>query len=135
MKRILFGLLILVATLAAAVPSGFGAWFSDEEVSVENTLAAGTWDYPPTIAIISPSNGETVSGTVIIGAAADDDFMVEEVVFYYDSTYLIDVVTEPPFSVMWDSTSVPNDIYTLTAIATDAAFQTASDSIVVTVEN
>lgn len=138
MKRIIFGLLILVAALAVAVPSGFAAWFSDEEVSLENTLAAGTWNYSPTVSITSPEDGATVSGTeVAIVATVDDDFIAEfgvEVAFYCGSD-LIDVVTEPPYSVTWDITTALNGTYTLTAVATDSADQTASASIVVTVEN
>jgi len=137
MKRIIFGFLILVAALAVGFSPGSAAWFSDTEASLENALAAGTWDYSPTIAIVSPSNGATVSGTVTIVADAADDFMEEfgvEVAFYCGSN-LIGAVAAPPYSVGWNSTTVLNGTYTLTATVTDSAGQTASASIVVTVQN
>lgn len=95
---------------------------------------AGPVDNPPTVSITSPADGATVTGIVTITGDATDDIGVEKVDFYYDST-LIGTDTTSPYSVDWDSTAVTDGTYTITATAIDTAFQEASDSISVTVDN
>lgn len=54
-----------------------------------DTVSSGTPDTtPPVISITSPSNGATVSGTVILTANATDNVGVANVQFYLDGTVL-----------------------------------------------
>lgn len=98
------------------------------------TYVPGTSDNPPLVAITSPSDGDTVSGTVEITADATDDVGVVQVAFYYGST-LIGNDTDSPYSVSWNSTTVADGTYTLTATVMDTASQQASDLISVLVDN
>lgn len=95
---------------------------------------AGPIDNPPTVTITNPLDGSAVSGTVEINADATDDIGVAQVDFYV-GTSLIGTDTSSPYSVSWDSTSVADGTYTITATAIDTASQTASNSIIVNVDN
>ena len=131
MKRIIFGFLILVAALAVGFSPGSAAWFSDEEVSLENALAAGVW---PIVTIISPLDGEDVSGTVEIAADVIAELEVSQVDFYIDDTS-IGTDAKFPYKVKWHSKSVANGTYTLTVVAIDSAGHTGKASISVDVYN
>jgi len=95
---------------------------------------AGPIDNPPTVSITSPLDGDTVSGTIEITADATDDVGVVQVDFYV-GTSLIGTDTISPYSASWDSTSVADGTYTITATAIDTASQTASNSTTVNVDN
>jgi serine protease len=98
------------------------------------TYVPGPVDNPPTVSITSPLNGATVSGLVSIEASATDDVGVVRVDFYVDAT-LIGTATTSPYGVSWDSTTVADGTYTLTATAIDTTSQSASDSVSVLVDN
>ncbi len=88
----------------------------------------------PSVAISSPSNGNTVSGTVTVQAAASDNVGVASVSFKVDGNQQA-VDTTSPYSFSWNTTTVANGSHTLTATATDAAGNSASSSVSVTVNN
>jgi subtilisin family serine protease len=97
-------------------------------------------DGPPTVTITEPGDGEAVSGTVTVVAEATDDEGVTQVEFSYQAdggTFPIGTDTDGSdgWSVAWDTTSVSDGGYGLTAAATDTSGQTGSDSISVTVDN
>jgi len=90
---------------------------------------------PPTVATTAPTNGATVSGVIPFTATASDDVGVTKVEFYQGST-LLQTVTSGPYSINWDTTTVANAVYLLTAKAYDAAGNsTTSTAISVTVSN
>jgi subtilisin family serine protease len=90
---------------------------------------------PPTAAITSLSNGQTVSGTITITASASDDVGVEKVQFIAAGTYL-GYVLSPPYSRTWDTTTVANGTYAIGVRAVDAAGNTSGwIGIWVTVNN
>ncbi|MEO8325151.1 MAG: Ig-like domain-containing protein, partial [Nitrospirota bacterium] len=90
---------------------------------------------PPTVTLTSPSAG-TVSGTVTVSASASDNVGVTGVQFRLQGANLGAEDTTNPFSTSWNTTTVPNGSYTLTAIARDAASNTTtSTSRTVTVSN
>jgi hypothetical protein len=109
--------------------------------------ASGTWDLgayvyassdttPPTVAISSPANGATVSGTITISASASDNVGVASVQFIWDGANLGSALTSAPFSVSLNTTSKANGSHTLTAVARDAAGnQTTATTITVNVNN
>lgn len=73
----------------------------------------------PTVAITSPANGAEVEGLVAIAATAEDaDGTVAKVTFSLpDGTTVED--TTAPYTAAWDSTTVADGIYTISATATD----------------
>lgn len=93
---------------------------------------------PPSVTLTAPPANETVKGTIQLSATASDQggSGVSRVEFFYNGTNPIDSKTVSPYSVTWDTTSIPNGTYALTAKATDAAGNSkVSASSVVTINN
>lgn len=88
----------------------------------------------PTVFITSPTNGAQVSGTITITATASDNVGVAGVDFFVDAT-LIGTDTTAPYSVSWNTTTVANGPHNLTATARDAAGNTNSSTIGVSINN
>jgi choice-of-anchor B domain-containing protein len=96
-------------------------------------LAPG--DNPPSVTVTDPAEGATVSGSSVnVAATASDDNDVTQVEFFVDGNS-IGVDTTSPYSVTWDSTTVPDGPHVVSATATDTIGQTSSDSNNVTVDN
>ena len=113
---------------------GWDQWYGYGLVNAAAAVEASA-DTPPTVSINLPADGATVSGEfVAITASAADDAGVAQVDFYYDSVPL-ETDYASPYKVVWDSTTVIDGSYTITAVATDTIGQTASDSISVIVDN
>jgi hypothetical protein len=89
---------------------------------------------PPSVSITNPSNGATVSGTVSFTASASDNVGVTKVEFYVDNV-LKYTDTGSPYSWSWDTTGYSDGTHSLKAIAYDAAGNTDTDTISVTVDN
>jgi hypothetical protein len=89
---------------------------------------------PPTASIGSPAAGASVSGTVAVHAQAADDVGVQAVAFYVDGT-LRATVTVLPYDWSWDTTGLANGAHTLQVTASDAAGNTRSASLALTVAN
>jgi len=87
-------------------------------VTVNNQSGGDT--IAPTVALTAPAAGATVSGNVTVSATASDNVGVSRVEFYYGTT-LIATDDTAPYSVTWDTTTVANGSYSLTAKAYDAA--------------
>jgi len=87
---------------------------------------------PPSISLISPTNGSMLSGKIAINATATDNSGVTGVQFQLNGNNLGAEDTTSPFSISWDSSGVVPGLYTLTAIARDAAGNTTS-SVPVTI--
>ena len=93
-------------------------------------------DNPPTVTITAPNNGATVSNTVSITASASDDNGVTQVEFQIDgNTLSTDTNGADGWSASWDTTTASDGAHSITAVATDTANQTGSNSISVTVNN
>lgn len=90
---------------------------------------------PPVVSLTSPTSGATVSGAISVTANASDNVGVTKVEFYRGTTK-IGESTSSPYAVSWDTTTVANGVYALTAVAFDAANnQTTSAAVSVTVNN
>jgi len=91
---------------------------------------------PPTVSITSPANGATVKGTVSVSANASDNVGVVGVQFLLDggSNGSADATTAP-YSVSWNTATANDGSHTITAIARDAAGNTKSALVTVTVSN
>jgi hypothetical protein len=91
---------------------------------------------PPTVSISSPANNATVSSTVSVSATASDNVGVATVQFQVDGNNVGSADTSSPYNFSWDTTSYANGSHALTAIAKDAAGNSAVSSTVnVTVNN
>jgi uncharacterized protein (TIGR03118 family) len=151
----------LVGTLAAADGTPFavaGLWGmafgNDANNQPHNTLffAAGTndeangefgridqGDTPPVLnaapeVTVTAPDGD-LSGTVSITADAQSDISIASVEFFADGDSL-GVVTTPPYSVDWDTTTVADGSVDLTAKATDVDGNVGtSPAVTVTVAN
>jgi len=89
---------------------------------------------PPSIAIISPTNGAEVSGIVTLSASASDNVGVESLQFLVDGVAVSMTKNANPTS--WDSRTVANGSHVITAIAVDAAGNSsASAPVTVNVNN
>jgi glutamine amidotransferase PdxT len=90
---------------------------------------------PPTVTVTSPYTGD-VSGTINVTANANDNIVVAGVQFLLDGINLGAEDLIAPYTVSWNTYTVSNGDHTLTAIARDAAGNTATSSVVtVTVNN
>jgi Bacterial Ig domain/IPT/TIG domain/Family of unknown function (DUF6298)/Putative collagen-binding domain of a collagenase len=118
-------------SVAAPVPSG--ATTGTVVVTVGSVASNGvgftvtTSDTtPPAISITAPANGLTVSGTIIIGADASDNVGVLSVQFQVDGNNLGASSSTSPYSVSWDTNTAANGTHSITAIAKDAAGNSAT---------
>lgn len=76
----------------------------------------------PTVAIITPSNFQTVSGSAVaVSANASDNIAVVGVQFLLDGLNLSFEDTTSPYSISWDTTTASNGTHTISAKARDAA--------------
>jgi thermitase len=90
--------------------------------------AAKTDSTPPSVSMTAPAAGATVSGVVAVSANATDNVGVSSVQFKLDGANLGAPVTTggPAYSLNWDTTGAPNGSHTLSAVAADAAGNTAA---------
>jgi hypothetical protein len=90
---------------------------------------------PPTVSITSPSNGQTVSGTVNLTASATDNVGVVGVQFLVDGANYGAEQTSG-YSISLNTTALTNGAHTVSAIARDAAGNKATAAAVnMTVSN
>jgi hypothetical protein len=101
-------------------------------VSVNNIVPDTT---APTVSISSPAAGATVSGTVSVSVSASDAGGIAKVELLVGSS-VIGTATTSPATLSWNTTTLANGSYTLTARAYDKAGNMAvSVSKTVTVQN
>jgi hypothetical protein len=90
----------------------------------------------PDVAIVTPAEAATVSGTLNVTASAIDNVGVDSVQFLLDGNPLGAQDTTLPYSVAWNTTTVTNGVHVLTAIARDtSANQAVSVAVQVLVNN
>ena len=100
------------------------------------TITATNDIAPPTVSIASPANNARVGGTFTITASASDNVGVVGVQFRIDGANFGAEDLTAPYSISWDSTTVPIGVHTLTAVARDAAGNSRTSAVVtVTVTN
>jgi Big-like domain-containing protein/ASPM-SPD-2-Hydin domain-containing protein len=90
----------------------------------------------PSVAITSPAAGTTVAGAVVVSATATDNVGVAGVQFKLDGANVGAEVTTAPYAVTWNTTTTADGAHALTAVARDAAGNTATSAgVTVTVAN
>ncbi len=93
-------------------------------------LKSGPANLPPTVAIVSPTDGAISAegaGITVVAAAADPDGAVVGVSFY-DGANLLGTVSAEPFSLVWNG-ATPG-LHALTAVATDDAGAQTTSAVV-----
>ncbi|KAB0666917.1 DNRLRE domain-containing protein [Oryzomonas japonica] len=102
---------------------------------VVSVTVAGSDTTAPTVSVTSPATGSVVSGTVTIAATASDNVGVSSVEFYENGALLYAANTAP-YNYSWNTTSIANGSYTLSAKAYDASGNIGqSSNVSVTVNN
>ncbi|HLF06778.1 MAG TPA: Ig-like domain-containing protein, partial [Thermoplasmata archaeon] len=118
---------------------------SDAAVFLWSDNRSGGWDVyaatyfrtdtvAPTVQITAPADGATVGATVNVDATASDDLAVTNVEFRLDGTKT-SLDSSPPYRWTWDTTTVPDGNHQISALAYDAAGNSKTHSITVTVSN
>jgi uncharacterized protein (TIGR03118 family) len=74
---------------------------------------------PPVVTLSAPSAGASVSGTVSLSASVTAQVSVAKVEFFVNGATSLGVSTTAPYSLAWDTTTVPNGAATVKAVATD----------------
>jgi len=112
--------------------------------SADSAYGGGPWsgsvvvtdDAPPTVSITSPTNNSVVMAPATFNFEADasdpDVNDISDVEFYIGDT-IVDDVFSPPYSTT--VTNLPAGTYTLTTIAWDYSYETATNSVTITVVN
>jgi hypothetical protein len=118
--------------LRAAARDLLGLQFTSATVTV--TVSNDTT--PPTVSITAPANGDPVSGTISLTATASDNVGVERVQFQLDGANLGPEEPTAPYKRQWNTSGTSDGTHTLSAVARDAAGNTAtSAAVTVTVSN
>ncbi len=102
----------------------------------ENSFVTSAMDTtPPTVSMTAPTSGTTLSSTTLVSANAADNVGVDHVDFLSNGT-VIGADASSPYSINWNTTTVTNGTYTLTAKAYDAMGNFAtSTGVSITVNN
>lgn len=91
-------------------------------------------DKRPTVSITSPSNGETVNGTITIRVDAWDDVGITKVELYVDDAF-VESDAGQPYSFVLDTNALPNGSHFIKVKAYDTTDQEATAEIVLNVDN
>ena len=119
-------------TLTAVARDALGVLWTSDPV----TVTVFNDKTPPTVAVTAPALGATLRGTTAVSADASDNVGVVGVQFRLDGNNLGAEDTASPYGASWDTTSASDGPHTLTAVARDAAGNTATSiAITVTVDN
>jgi hypothetical protein len=121
-------------SVAVTTTIKFRAWDVAGNVEAVRTQLIRVDTFPPTVAITSPANGTTVTGTIkIVAAPTDAETGVASVRFNVDGV-LLGTVTSSPWQIPWNTKKSTSGQHVLTAVATDRAGNTKTSApITVTV--
>lgn len=98
--------------------------------------ASSTDTNAPSVAFTNPGNWWTVSGNAVaVSVAASDNVAVAGVQFRLNGAALGAEDTAAPYATTLDTTTLPNGSHTLVAVARDAAGNSSTASIIVSVSN
>jgi hypothetical protein len=121
---------------AAAVPSPAASPPPPQAAPPAAAAPASSDKTPPTIVVMTPAAGAFVSKTVAVSANATDNIGVATVTFQLDGAALGTALTSAPWTFRWDTLTAPDGEHKLSAVASDAAGNTAASLVVpLTVDN
>ena len=121
-------------TVSQTTTVRYRAWDVAGNAEQTNTQSMQIDATPPAVAVISPIDGATVTGTVRVNVtASDSESGVAKVQLYVDGK-LKKTTTSTPYRFNWNSSNFAKGQHTLTAVATDRADNRATSApITVTV--
>jgi len=106
-----------------------------DQVSVSGGSAPTGDLTKPSVSLTAPANGSTVSGTIGLSAIASDDVAVAGVQFKVDGSTIGPEDTSSPYSGSLNTTTLSNATHTISATARDAAGNSATSLVSVSVSN
>ena len=83
----------------------------------------------------APSSGAIVTSTITLSATANDNVGVSGVQFLLDGVNVGSEDTVSPYSVSWNTATSSDGSHIISALARDAAGNTGTSSVTVTVNN
>jgi subtilisin family serine protease len=89
---------------------------------------------PPVVSFTGPASG-AVSGSVSVSVSATDNLRVAAVRFRVNGQSLGSTDTQAPYQVTWNTSTLPNGVHVLTAVAEDDEENQATATLTVTVTN
>jgi hypothetical protein len=114
------------ASVTVVTPAPGGGTSSAAAFVVNPVVTPPADTTPPTVAITGPLSGSTIGGLVTVTASAVDNVGVAGVQFKVDGANLGAETTTAPYRVPWDTVTAVNGSHALTAVARDAAGNTAT---------
>lgn len=130
---------LLLSTAKDIGTAGFDKLFGNGRVDALAAVTAArnaraTDTSAPSVSITNPAGGTNVQGLVAVDVAATDNIGVSRVELRANGVQ-VGVDSVAPYAFSWDSAAVPDGATTLTAYAYDAAGNSTSRSVSVTVAN
>lgn len=130
---------LLFSTALDLGSPGFDTYYGYGRINAAAAVAVVKGALPsdgtaPTVSISSPLAASKVSGLVAVDVAASDNVGIARVDLMFGSTKIGSDITGP-YGFSWDSTKVADGNVTLTAYAYDAAGNSSSKAVTVTVAN
>jgi hypothetical protein len=101
---------------------------NDLAVSSDMTFATAGDTTPPTVSITSPAANATLSGTVNVDMTANDNVGVSSVQLKIDNANFGAAIAAAPYVIAVNTTSLSNGNHILTAVASDAAGNSATSA-------
>ena len=113
-----------VASVDGATPANVSPQSGSVSATTQTVVVPDTT--APTVSLSAPAAGATVSGTITVSSTASDNIGVTGVQFKLDNANLGAEDMTSPYSISWNTTSATNGTHTLSAVARDAAGNTAT---------
>jgi Bacterial Ig domain len=137
------GMVLKYSNEAVPTDNPYFDYYSDDDTThvgkqprLDVTFNDASATVAPRVTVAAPGAGTTVSGSSVrLAASASDDRSVTKVEFLVNGA-VVATDTAAPFETTWNSTSVANGSYPITARATDDIGNvTTSAAVTVTVDN
>ena len=113
---------------------GWGRLNAARAVATASNTTGSADVTPPTIGMLSPGSGTTLSEYAIVEASANDNIGVAFVTLSLDGT-VGTTNTEAPYNWVWDTTTASYGVHTLSATAVDFHGNSSTVSISIIVDN
>lgn len=122
-------------TVASTATVKYRAYDNAGNAEAVNTQLVQIDSTPPAVSLTAPSAGSVLSGTVSLSASASDTVGVDHVDFLVDGS-VVGTVKAAPYTLAWNSQSVPDGSHAITGRAVDLAGNAStSRATVVTITN
>ncbi len=108
---------------------------SPQEYSVNLEIAAAGDDQDPTVTIDTPTDGQTVSGSIPIAGTATDNAAIEKVEIKLDDGIFEAAAGTDSWSYTLVTTALSDGSHSLTARASDTSGNSASETVSIQVDN